>query len=141
MADDDLGITGKDVTWEMLIDGAPQGIVGEITNWTERARFDTVERKHVGTTDVDIDKIPIGWEGDFEITAKDGVLEDAVDAYIAAKKARVPINTVFHVVKRYRDGSSRRHTYRQCQWEFETTGSRAESVVHRVTWTSGVDRL
>lgn len=141
MADEDLGITGKDVSWEIIVNGAPQGVIGAIANFTERSRYNTVEREHVGTTDTDIDKIPKGWEGDFEITSKRRTLEDAIDLYNASRRNRIPVNIVLHHTKRYRDGSTISHTYRQVQVEFETTGSRGNSVVHRVTWMTGFERI
>lgn len=140
-SDEELGITGKDVSWEMLIDGVPLSVQGKITNFTETARYDVVETKHLGTNDVDIDHLPIGWEGDFEITSKTPALEQAIDAYNAARRNRVPTEAVLYCTKRYRDGSTHKSIYRCVQFNFETSGDRESVISHRVTWTSGVNRI
>jgi len=141
MSDSELGLTGKDVTVEMMIDGLPLGLNGKVTDFSETPRFATNTRRHLGTTQVDIDKIPAGWEGTFEITSKDGSVEDALDAWRLARANRVPISTQLAVVRRYRNQTSRTHVYQCVQWEMETNVQRDESMVHRFSWESGFERI
>ena len=139
--DEDLGITGKDVRWEILVNGVPVPVAASVRSFTARARYDQVINRHLGTNDEDIDHIPIGWEGDLEITDKNGALEAAIDAYNRARRERIPVEIVIHETRFYRNRSTRTHTYRCCQLNFESSGSRGESVVHQVSWISGRDRV
>lgn len=141
MTDDDLGMTGKDVSWEMILDGAPQALSGKITDFSETARFATVTKRPLGTIEVEIDKVPAGWEGEFTYTAKNADLETALDLYRTARGSRVPTTVELTSTKRYRDGTSVTHTYRNVQWEMSTSGRRDEAVEHRITWESGLERI
>lgn len=140
-ADAELGLTGKDVAIELLIDGVPVGINGQVTNFSENPEYDIVERKHLGTNDRDIDHIPTGWGGDMEVTSKSGNVEDLIDAYNLARRNRVPVEILLHVAKFYRNGTSRRHTYRCVNLTFNTSVSRGDAMTHSITWTSGVERI
>lgn len=140
-SDAELGLTGKDVAIELLIDGVPVGINGQVTSFSENPEYDIVERKHLGTNDRDIDHIPIGWSGDMEVTSKSGNVEDLIDAYNLARRNRVPVEILLHVAKFYRNGSSRRHTYRCVNLTFTTSVSRGDAMTHSVNWSSGVERI
>lgn len=140
-SDAELGLTGKDVAVELLLNGAPIGIDGKVTQFSSRPEYDINERKHLGTNDRDIDHIPIGWAGDMEITAKSGAVEDLIDAYNLARRNRIPVEILLHVAKFYRNGTTRRHTYRCVNLSFDTSASRGNSVIHNITWTSGVERI
>lgn len=140
-ADEDLGITGKDVRWEILVNGAPVSVVGAVRSFTVRARYDQVINKHLGTNDEDIDHIPIGWEGDLEVTDKNGAVDTAIDAYNRARRARIPVEIILHETRNYRNGTTRTHTYRCCQLNQEAGGSRGEPVTHSISWISGRDRI
>lgn len=139
--DAELGLTGKDVAVELLINGVPVGITGQVSNFSERPEYDVNERKHLGTNDRDIDHIPIGWSGDMEVTSKSGNVEDLVDAYNQARRRRIPVEILLHVAKFYRDGSSRRHTYRCVNLTFDSSVARGNSLIHNITWTSGFERI
>lgn len=139
--DAELGLTGKDVQVELLLNGNPVGINGQVANFSESPEYDVVTRKHLGTNNRDIDHIPIGWSGDMEITSKSGNVEDLIDAYNNARRNRIPVEIVIHVAKFYRDGSTRRHSYRCVQLNFSTSVSRGEAVTHSIQWTSGFERL
>lgn len=134
-------ISGKDVTWEMIINGVPLGINGSVTNFSEEPTFDDIETKPLGSNTVDMDRIPTGYSGTFDIAVRDGSLEKAVDAYAAAQNARLPVDVVLTSTRRYRDGSSTSHTYIKVVWSHTTEGQRGEIVTSKVTWRTGCPRV
>lgn len=141
MADQDLPIEGKDVTVELTFLGAPQNVIRSITSFTETARYDTIETKHLGTTDVDIDKIPIGWQGEIVCSRETSQLDDFIDAWNLARRNRVPAIINITSTKRYRDGSSKTHTYLDCKVEFGSRASRGSASESTISWVTGRDRI
>lgn len=141
MADQDLTITGKDVSVEMLVDAVPMKLADKVVRFTERAVYQRVESRHLGTSDVDIDTEPDGWEGEIEISRKTSALDDFVDAYNLARANRVPVLILITSTKRYRDGTSKTHTYLDCKIEFSTDAQRGQAVTSRMPWRSGKQRV
>lgn len=141
MADQDLTITGKDVSVEMVVDGVAMQLADKVVRFTEQARYQSQEVRHLGTSDVDIDKEPDGWEGELEISRKTGALDDFIDAYNFARANRVPVLIFITSTKRYRDGSTRTHTYIDCKVEFSTDNQRGQAVTSRMPWRSGRNRI
>lgn len=141
MADENLAITGKDVKIELLLDGIPQQIVDEVVRFSSRARYQTVEVRHLGTCDVDIDKEPDGWEGELEVSRKTSQLDDFIDAYNLARRNRVPVLINIVETKYYRDATSSTHVYPDCKVEFSTEMSRGQATASRIPWVCGRDRI
>src|SRR5574337_1041494 len=105
MGDANLAITGKDVSLELLVDGAPTKIIDKVVRFSAKAVYDKIEVKHIGSSDRDIDMEPTGWQGTVEISRKNGSLDDMIDAYNAARIARIPTLLMFTENVFYRDGS------------------------------------
>lgn len=141
MADQDLSITGRDVSIEMLVDGIPQKITDKVVSFETRPRYDTIEVKHLGTSDVDIDKEPTGWEGTVEVSRKTGALDDMINAYNLARRNRVPILISFVETVRFRDGTSRTYLYPDVKIEFGTSYTRGQATTSRIPWVCGTDRI
>lgn len=141
MADQDNTITGKDVSIEMLVDGVPQSLSDKVLRFTERAMYQTIEQRHLGSSTVDIDKEPDGWEGELEISRKTGGLDDMIDAYNLARENRVPILILITCTKRFRDGTTRTHVYQDVKLDFSTDAQRGQAVTTRVPWRSGLPRI
>ncbi|MEQ1731087.1 MAG: hypothetical protein ABL982_22185, partial [Vicinamibacterales bacterium] len=95
----------------------------------------------IGSTGVDIEKIPDGWEGELEISRKTRQLDDFIDAYNLARRSRVPTLITITTVKYFNDGSSVLHVYPDCKVDFSTQGSRGANVTTRLPWVCGVDRI
>lgn len=141
MADQDLSIEGKDVTVELTFDGLPQAVIRSITSFTETARYDTIEVKHLGTTDVDIDKVPTGWQGEIVCSRETSQLDDFIDAWNLARRTRIPVLINITSTKKYRDGSSKTHTYIDCKVEFGSRSSRGSAAESTISWVTGRDRI
>jgi len=141
MSDENLGMTGKDVTVEMTIDGVPFQIAGAITNLEETPQFADVDRKHLGTPDVDVDKVPTGWEGSMTVTAKTPAVADALDAYRAARRNRIPVAVSIDVQQNFRNGEVRNYTYICVQFTADTKTARDDAVEYSISWKSGTSRI
>lgn len=141
MADEDNALTGKDVTVTMSINGVGTfELDGAVTNFEENAQFDDVIRKHLGTNRRDIDKVPTGWDGSITVSAKSPGVEDALDAYIAAREARIPVRITIDVQRIYRSGRVRAYTYNEVQFGADVRSAREDAVEYTITWMSGVAR-
>ena len=142
MADENLAITGKDVRVELLLDGFPQGVTDQVTRFTERPRYQTVESRKLGTTNVDIDTIPDGWEGEIEFDQNSATLEGFVDAYNLARRNRVPVLILITRTKYFRDGTSVTHVYQDVKITgLGSEAGRGSNVQKRLSWVSGLDRI
>lgn len=141
MADQNNAITGEDVRMVFFVDNARIGLIDQVTNLDIREVKQTVETRHIGTTEREIDRIPEGWQGTMDISAKRADLDNVIDAYNAARRARTPIEVVVSVTKFFKDGSSITHTYPDVDWEMEESIQRGQVVTRRVTWDCGTDRI
>lgn len=141
MADQDLAITGKDVSVELLVNGLQQSIIDSVVRSTETAEYQEIETRHIGSNKVDIEREPDGWSGELEISRKSGQLDDFIDAYNLARRNRVPILIMLTVTKRYRDGTSRTHVYPDIKVNFGTDSARGSNVTTRVRWRTGEERI
>ncbi len=141
MADQNLALTGKDVRLELLFDGIPQKIMDEIVSFTEDARYATHETMLLGTTNVDIDKEPLGWQGEIEVARKTSQLDDFIDAWNFARRNSIPAMIIIVRTNLYRDGTSVTHTYPDVKVEFGTRTSRSGVQTSRLPWVCGTDRI
>lgn len=141
MSDVNLPKSGKDSKLELVVDGVPMGFTVSITRCSARAKYDTVEVKHLGTNDVDIDKEPIGWEGELEISVKDSGLDDFIDAWNLARRNRVPTLINLTNTKIFRDRSSVTHVYPDVKIEFGGDQQRGQADTIRMPWVTGLDRI
>lgn len=141
MADQDLAVTGKDVSVELLVAGVPAGFTDKVVRFTENAEYQENVVRHLGSTGKDIDLIPDGWSGDLEVSRKSGGLDDIIDAINLARRNNVPTLLLITRTIRFRDGTSRTHVYPDCKLKFSTESSRGQSVTTRVSWMCGTDRV
>lgn len=141
MPDATLPITGSDTKIELLINGAPASVIDSITRWSVRERSTYVETKPLGTDDVDIDKRPQGWEGEFEVARRNGQLDDFVNQLNLAIRNRVPQLILITHTDYYRDGTSRTFVYPDCKFTVGTESARESATSTRVTWMTGKDRI
>lgn len=142
MADQNQPATGKDVRVELLLYGVPQNVVDQVVRFTERPRYQTVESRKLGTTDVDIDTIPDGWEGEIEFHQNSPTLDEFIDAYNLARKNRVPVVILITRTKYFRDGTAITHVYQDVKISgLPTESSRGQALSMRMTWMSGKDRI
>lgn len=140
MADTSLAATGKDVTVQVLLNGAVVRVL-EITSWSEESQQDEVEVKPLGTNERYIDHNPIGYSGSFEVSTSRKDLDETMDLIRAASAARLPADVTLIRTIRYRDGSTKSYGYLNCKISTSTDASRGEAVSTTVTWTSGKERL
>lgn len=139
--DDTNPITGVDLTATLLFDGVPER-KAMIENLTEKMRVQKTESRPLGTTAVNIDVIPDGWEGTFEVHARNSAMDDLVDAYLLAKRTRVPVVITLTKTIRYKDNTTRSHTILNVQiTDFETRYERGSNVKQQISWASGDDRI
>lgn len=141
MGDANLAITGKDVSLELIVDLVPMKIIDKVTRFNAKARIEKTETKHLGTSDVDIDQECTGWEGTVEISRKTSALDDMINAYIAAKNARIPTLLAFTETVFYRDGSTGGHIYPDVKIDFETEAVRGSAGTVRLGWVTGTQRI
>jgi hypothetical protein len=135
-----LPITGQDVKLELLLDGFPQKVVDQVTNFTERPRYQTTEHRPLGGG-TSFNKIPDGWEGTLEIARQSSQLDDFIDAVNLAHRNRVPYEITITNQKFYLDGTSSFHVYPTCKVDFSTTGQRGQNVSTTLQWTTGKERI
>lgn len=139
--DDTLPSSGKDVTVELMVNGVPQHIIDAVVRFTEEARYDTIESKHIGTTNVDIDKVPIGWQGTIEVSRKNPTLDLMIDAVNQARIQRIPTSIIITCTHRYRDGSFRTSIYNNVRIEFSSSTQRAQANTTTLNWMTGEQRI
>lgn len=140
MADTSLAATGKDVSVQVLLNGAPVKVL-EVTSFSAESQQDEVEVKPLGTNERMIDHNPIGWSGTFEVSVSRKDLDEAMDLIRAAQAARLPSDVTLICTIRYRNGESKSYAYRNCKISTSTDASRGEAVTTSVTWTSGLERV
>lgn len=141
MSDANLAITGKDVSLELIVDAVPMKIVDKVTRFSAEAMYDTIEVKHLGSSDRDIDKEPTGWKGTLEISRKTSALDDMIDAYNLARINRVPTLLVISETVFYRDGTSSSHIYPDVKIDFATEAARGQASTVRLNWDCGTQRI
>jgi len=141
MSDLDLAMTGKDISLELVINGIPIEISDAVVSFDETPVFDDVIRKHIGTNNRDIDKIPVGWDGNIVISAKTRAVENALDAYITSRINRIPVNASITVVKRFRNGQVKVDTYVNVQFSVDSRVAREDAVEYSLAWMSGRPRI
>lgn len=141
MADQDLGITGKDVSIELMLDGIPASLVDHVERFTETAMFQKAEFRPLGSSKLNLTNLPDGWGGEIEIDRHNGQMDVFIDAYRSALANRIPTSIVITSIKYYNDGSSKMHTYRNCELDFGTDVQRGQLVKSRITWRTGEERI
>lgn len=141
MADADLAITGKDVSVELLLNGIPVKIIDQVVRFTEKAEYQTIETRHIGSNNVDIEREPDGWSGEIEISRKTGDLDDMIDQYNLARRNRIPVLILITRTLKFRNGTSRTHVYADVKLDFGSDSARGSNVTTRVGWRSGVERI
>ena len=92
MADQDLPATGKDHRLELIFNGALQNVASDVVRFEARQRTTRVETKPLGTSDVDVDTIPEGWEGTLEVRMSSPQMDDLIQAinFISARGDPLP---------------------------------------------------
>lgn len=133
-------ITGKDSRLTLLVAGIAQNSI-LITNFKSKPEFQKVEARPLGSNTVHVDHIPDGWSGSFEVEERNATMDNIVDAYIAAKRARIPTALTLVQTKYYKDGSSKTHTWLNVQIDFEASYERGANVKQTINWRSGDDRI
>jgi hypothetical protein len=142
MADENLPLTGKDVFLDITLAGVPQGLGVQATSFVERARFEEIETRKLGTSEIDIDQVHVGWEGTIEFAQSGRGLEILIDAYIAARRGRLPVLLTITRTKNFRDGTSIPHTYPDVKITgFESASRRGQAGTVSMPWKSGLDRI
>lgn len=137
-----LPITGKNVKVELLVDGVPQKIIDQVIDFSEEERAQTVETQHLGTDDVQIRKLPMGWGGQITLSRKSGQIDDFIDAYDLALRNDMPTLISITSIKYFDDGTSRTHIYPDCTIEgISTSAQRSQNVTTRLPWRCGTGRI
>lgn len=134
-------IHGRHIVLELLLNGAPQNVGPQATDMTARARFDSVETKHLGDNATYIEHIQNGWEGTITFAQRTAALDQFIDGVQAAKAANLP--AICNIVETitYRDGSQARYLYPQVEVQWERTARRSSAVEVRLQWVCGVNRV
>lgn len=139
--DDTNPITGVDANLQLLLNGIPQRKV-KIERFTMKSVTQKTESRPLGSTSVHVDVIPDGWEGSFEVHERNGQMDAIYDAYILAKRTRVPIVITLTQAKTYKDGTVQKATWLNVQLtDFEASYERGSAVKQQVSWRSGDDRI
>ncbi|MEY2668552.1 MAG: hypothetical protein RJA59_1190 [Pseudomonadota bacterium] len=139
--DDTNPITGVDADVALLFNGLPQRRA-KIERFTAKASTQKTESRPLGSTSKHIDVIPDGWEGTFEVHERNSAMDDLYDAYLLAKRTRVPVVLVLTQAKKYKDGTVRKHTYLNVQiTDFEASYERGSNVKQQISWATGDDRI
>ncbi|MEQ1494494.1 MAG: hypothetical protein ABL912_01870 [Novosphingobium sp.] len=141
MGDANLAATGKDVTVELLLDGAPQKIIDQVVRFTSKAEYQSIETRHLGSNDVDIEREPDGWSGELEISRKSGQLDDFINFYNLQRRSRIPVLIIITELVKYRDGTSRQFVYPDVKVDFSTDHARGANTTTRIPWRCGVERI
>lgn len=141
MADQTLPTTGENTKVELVVDGVPMKVIDSVVSFSESAQYKKVESEHLGTHNVDLNNIPNGWSGELEVSRRDGSLDDFIDAYNAARRARLPVLITIVNTKLFENGTSRTHTYPDVKVDFETRQTRGQNVTTRLPWRCGVERI
>jgi hypothetical protein len=142
MADIDLAATGKDAQIVFTVNGNPVRVQDAVVKSSAEAVLTTIEQKHLGTSDVDVDVEPEGWRGTLEISARDETVDETIDLIDAALRTRTA--TIINVVEttRYRDGGSKTYTYPDCKFTAAAkNNSRGEVITHTLSWRTGKARI
>jgi hypothetical protein len=142
MADIDLAATGKDAQIVFTVNGNPVRVQDAVVKSSAEAVLTTIEQKHLGTSDVDIDIDSEGWRGTLEISARNATVDEFLDVVDAAIRTRTAI--VINVVEttKYRDGTSKTYTYPDCKFTAAAkNNSRGEVTTHTISWRTGKARL
>lgn len=138
----DLPITGKDVKIELIVNGVVQKIIDQVVNFSEDEASTTTETEHLGTDDVDVKKLPMGWRGEITLSRKRPGLDDFIDAYDLALRNNVPTLISITSTKYYADGSFRTHIYPDCVISgISTSAQRGQNVNTRLPWRCGKARI
>lgn len=139
--DDTNPITGIDSAVALLLNGVPQR-KAKIERFTAKVSTQKTESRPLGSTSKHIDVIPDGWEGTFEVHERNSTMDDLYDAYILAKRTRIPVVITLSQSKKYKDGTVRTHTWLNVQLtEFESSFERGSNVKQQLSWATGDDRI
>ena len=141
MARKDNPITGDSTRVEILFNGVPQNVTNMVQRFNAKPKFTVVETMHLGTTAVDVDRTPSGWEGDMTVSRKTGQLDDLMDAIDLALRNNVPLVIAITQTDIFRDGTSRSHVYPDCQLDFDDSRQRGQAATCVVKWSCGVARI
>lgn len=132
---------GQNVQVEVVVDGIPAEVTGDVVSFTENAQYQKLESRPLGSTEVKITHIPDGWAGEIEIDVRNGALDRIIDALNLARRNRVPTLVNITQTKFFEDGSSVRYTYPDVVLDFGNTSRRGEFVKTRLGWRTGKDRI
>jgi len=141
VSDIDLPVEGRDVAVMVMVNGQIKRLVDQITNFTSNAVYDRMETKPLGTADVLIDDVAVGWEGTIETAVSRATVDDFMDEVHAAQRARVPMAVQIREQVRYRDGTVRTYLYPECKLQVATTNVRAEARKTTLNWKTGKNRI
>lgn len=139
--DDTNPITGVDTSVSLLLNGVAQK-KAKIEKFDVEMMTQKTESRSLGSTGVNIDVIPDGWKGSFEVHERNSSMDDLIDAYLLAKRTRIPISLILTQSKVYKDGTQKTHTYINVQIPgFSASFERGSNVRQKFEWQTGDDRI
>lgn len=141
MSDTDLPVEGRDVKLLILLNGALQRVVDQVTSFSANAAYDRVETKPLGTSDRKLDDVLTGWEGSVELSVSRPAVDDLMDQIHTAQRNRTALEVQLREQVLYRDGSRRTYLYREVKLQVATTNTRAEARKTTLNWASGTNRI
>ena len=127
-ADQNLPITGKDVSVEVTVGGIPVFVIDQVVMFTARRVTSRIDTKVIGVSGIKIDQEPEGGEGDFELAVNSGGSDDFIDAVDAAQRQRLPLSIQIVSTKKFRTGVARTHLYPCLKVDYEETTRRGQAV-------------
>ena len=136
MADTDLPTTGSDAQIQATVDGALVLLL-DVTSSRIREITDEIQTKALGEQGSKIDHEFSHYEGELELAESGAGAQDLQDLVAQARANRVPVIINITASTAYRDGTRRRHLYRDCKFNFEQSATRGSANTYTLPWKSG----
>ena len=136
MADTDLPSSGSDAQVRVTVDGALVLLL-DVTSSRIREITDEIQTKPIGTQGSKIDHEFSHYEGELELAEAGSGAQDVQDIVAQARANRVPVLINITASTAYREGTRRRHLYRDCKFNFEQSVTRGSANTFTLPWKCG----
>lgn len=141
MPDENLEVTGKDVSLLLMVNGQIKQVQDRVTSFNSQPTYDEIQVKHLGRGGSSVGKEFVEWSGTLELVVSDATADEFIDEVNASLKLRVPMKIDITEVIRYRNGTSKVYTYPDVKCEFERSTTRGEANTVTINWKTGLDRI
>jgi hypothetical protein len=137
-----LGITGKDVTVGMSLDGVPQNIYDDVLSLEAEPMLEETSSSKLGKDGVDVDVEATGWRGTLEVEVSSSGPDELIDAIYLSMQSRLPYVISIGETTHYRDLTSKSYTYPNVKFTGIQKRSRSrEKATITFNWKTGSARI